>query len=213
MSRIPEDVGQRLRHIRGDRTQQEFAELLGLTRSALANYETGRTKPKLSSLRQIAEKLEFEERWYLEGRELHAQRIAPWHAEQMMDRMLEASHPLENSGVWSFYTPDERCIIDVLGVCSEELVARLLSEMLAEAEGNPQAAARFAKDPHRAAKERRLRAIIEAGGRYRRSPDEVTARSIWEQYSRIVRNRPAGSGFVVPPGPEDLPSSDDDAGS
>lgn len=213
MSRIPEDVGQRLRHIRGDRTQQEFAELLGLTRSALANYETGRTKPKLSSLREIAEKLEVEERWYLEGAELHAQRVAARQIEQMMDRMLEARHPLENAGVWSFYTPEERCIIDVLGVCSEELVARLLSEMLAEAEGNPLAAARFAKDPHRAAKVRRLRAIIEAGGRYRRSLDEVTARAIWEQYSQIVRNRPAGAGFVVPPGPEDLPSSDDDAGS
>lgn len=40
--------GQRLRLLRGDRSQERFAEVLGVTRAALANYEIGRTTPHRS---------------------------------------------------------------------------------------------------------------------------------------------------------------------
>lgn len=49
--------GQRLRSLRKGASQTEFAEKLGLTRSALANYELGRSLPKPDVLRRIAERL------------------------------------------------------------------------------------------------------------------------------------------------------------
>lgn len=49
-----EGLRTRLRALRGERSQQVFARIVGLTRSALANYENGRTSPKPSVLRQIA---------------------------------------------------------------------------------------------------------------------------------------------------------------
>ncbi len=50
-------LGQRLRHLRKGASQAEFAEKLGLTRSALANYELGRSLPKPDVLQRIAERL------------------------------------------------------------------------------------------------------------------------------------------------------------
>lgn len=38
-------IGRRLRTLRGDMSQQDFAESLGVSRSALANYELGRSTP------------------------------------------------------------------------------------------------------------------------------------------------------------------------
>lgn len=39
--------GQQLRAMRGQRSQESFARVLGITRAALANYETGRTTPHI----------------------------------------------------------------------------------------------------------------------------------------------------------------------
>lgn len=58
----------RLRALRGERSQQEFARLVGLTRSALANYENGRTSPKPSVLRQIALRAGVSDEFLLSGR-------------------------------------------------------------------------------------------------------------------------------------------------
>ena len=60
-------ISARLRHLRGERSQEEFAQIIGLSRSALANYETGRTKPKPSILRQISERLGLSEDFLLSG--------------------------------------------------------------------------------------------------------------------------------------------------
>lgn len=50
-----ESLGRRIRSLRGDLSQEQFAKRVGLTRSALANYETNRTRPKRSTLSRIAE--------------------------------------------------------------------------------------------------------------------------------------------------------------
>lgn len=49
-------ISRRLRFLRGDETQQAFAKKVGISRSALANYETGRSKPDDFTLAQISEK-------------------------------------------------------------------------------------------------------------------------------------------------------------
>ena len=44
----PAAFGEKLRLLRGERSQEKFAGFLGITRAALANYETGRTCPHSS---------------------------------------------------------------------------------------------------------------------------------------------------------------------
>lgn len=47
-------VGQRIRFLRGALSQAAFAAKVGVTRSALANYETGRTSPGPEVVKSIA---------------------------------------------------------------------------------------------------------------------------------------------------------------
>lgn len=49
-------IGRRIRSIRGDASQLDFASFFGLTRSALANYELGRSRPPKGLLEKISEK-------------------------------------------------------------------------------------------------------------------------------------------------------------
>jgi transcriptional regulator with XRE-family HTH domain len=58
---------QSLRALRRERSQEEFARLVGLTRSALATYENGRTTPKPSILRQIESRTGMSEEFFLTG--------------------------------------------------------------------------------------------------------------------------------------------------
>lgn len=46
-------IGRRIRSIRGQKSQQEFAEALGLSRSGLANYELGRSTPPAQLIEKI----------------------------------------------------------------------------------------------------------------------------------------------------------------
>lgn len=48
-------IGDRIRDARGERTQEEFAEAIGVSRSALTNYEAGRRLPNDLILKKIAE--------------------------------------------------------------------------------------------------------------------------------------------------------------
>lgn len=57
----------RLRALRGERSQEDFARVVGLTRSALANYENGRTVPKPSILRKISERAGVSDSFLLSG--------------------------------------------------------------------------------------------------------------------------------------------------
>ncbi|MEM7521672.1 MAG: helix-turn-helix transcriptional regulator [Pseudomonadota bacterium] len=43
-----------IRRLRGRMTQKEFSEKVGVSRSALANYETGRSAPNIAVLRDMA---------------------------------------------------------------------------------------------------------------------------------------------------------------
>lgn len=42
----PEIVGKRLIALRGNRTQQEVAEAIGVTKASISNYETGKKTPR-----------------------------------------------------------------------------------------------------------------------------------------------------------------------
>lgn len=47
-------IAQRLRTLRGDKTQKEVADAIGITPSALANYESGLRIPRDSVKKRIA---------------------------------------------------------------------------------------------------------------------------------------------------------------
>lgn len=61
------DLPARLRSVRGERSQEEFARLVGLTRSAVAYYENGRTVPKPPVLRQISQRIGIADDYLLSG--------------------------------------------------------------------------------------------------------------------------------------------------
>lgn len=50
-----EEIGNRLREIRGERTAAEIARLLGVTTSAIYFYEHGKREPKRETKQRYAE--------------------------------------------------------------------------------------------------------------------------------------------------------------
>ncbi len=52
--------GRRLRELRGPKSQSELADLAGLTRSAIANYELGRSLPGQNVIAKLANALDVE---------------------------------------------------------------------------------------------------------------------------------------------------------
>ena len=48
------ELGEKIRGLRGDMTQKEFAKLLGVSQGSVAKYESGRSFPKATVLRRIA---------------------------------------------------------------------------------------------------------------------------------------------------------------
>lgn len=61
------DVGERIKKIRGLETQTSFASRLGITQRAVVNYETLGRIPKGSILRKICEQYGVKEKWLLTG--------------------------------------------------------------------------------------------------------------------------------------------------
>ena len=52
---MPHKYSEKLIKLRGDKTQQQTADAIGITREAYSNYETGRRFPKPEVLSKIAE--------------------------------------------------------------------------------------------------------------------------------------------------------------
>ena len=62
-----DEVPSRLRELRGDMSQIQFAERTGLTQSAYSNYERGARELPLSAASHIAEVLSVDLAWLLVG--------------------------------------------------------------------------------------------------------------------------------------------------
>lgn len=59
MKKLSESIGKKIKALRKTKklTQEEFAELLGIKRSSVSNYEIGRRAPHIKELQRISEKL------------------------------------------------------------------------------------------------------------------------------------------------------------
>lgn len=66
---ISDDVGKRILQIREKEklSQEDFANKLGLTKSAISGYETGRRIPTKAVLKAIAQVFSYNENWLFRG--------------------------------------------------------------------------------------------------------------------------------------------------
>jgi transcriptional regulator with XRE-family HTH domain len=71
---MPEDIGTRIRTVRLDRglTQTQLAIMVGVSRSAVAQWETGRTGQVTGNLSRIADALEVSVEHLMYGANKHA---------------------------------------------------------------------------------------------------------------------------------------------
>lgn len=53
------ELREMVKQARGDRTQAEVAELLGVTTQAVSNWETGANEPSITNLRKLGIELEY----------------------------------------------------------------------------------------------------------------------------------------------------------
>lgn len=63
----PTQIGARLKSLRGNATQQEFASMLGVGRVSIARYETGARVPDAEFLLALALRLDVDPIWLLSG--------------------------------------------------------------------------------------------------------------------------------------------------
>lgn len=62
------DISERIKFLRGGKLQKEYAEYLGIGKSLISDYETGRTKPTSEVLNIICEKDNVNLNWLLTGK-------------------------------------------------------------------------------------------------------------------------------------------------
>ncbi|CAD1798215.1 helix-turn-helix transcriptional regulator (plasmid) [Xanthomonas sp. CPBF 426] len=67
MESRPEDVGRRLQQLRQDKSQEEFAGVLGISRMDYAAYEAGKREIHASLLVTLLERCAIDPTWVLTG--------------------------------------------------------------------------------------------------------------------------------------------------
>jgi transcriptional regulator with XRE-family HTH domain len=70
MATSRKEIGNRLRQVRGELTQQEFADKLGLSRSYLSDVERGRSHPSIAFLQSLAVNFDVSLHWLLTGEDV-----------------------------------------------------------------------------------------------------------------------------------------------
>lgn len=171
-----DSVGARLRHLRGESTQQEFADRLGLTRSALANYENGRTKPKPSLLREISRKLGISEDFLLSGQVRN---------EYELNRVVTGRGMLNESRS----TQVEEAILRLLRAMPSEVVKAMTEQMLQKVETDEDVRAKL-KGPGVETDLSLVAKVYREGGEFDKGqhPLEALAAEEWlEQYAKLAR--------------------------
>lgn len=126
-------IAARLRRLRGEESQDAFSRKIGLTRSALANYETGRTAPKRSILRKICQRLGISESALIDSE-----------AHDYTD-LLGAMGVYKEAGTLPGLTNDEKAFVRLLRLCRWEAVEHIAKAILTDLEQS--GAARDFADP------------------------------------------------------------------
>lgn len=109
-------VGKRIRFLRGDLSQAAFAERVGVSRAALANYETGRTAPKASIIEAISEASGVSTEFLASGKVNDV--------EQLAVSLGMGSNTADQ------LTADEWAVIRILAVSKKETIQKVIRELI-----------------------------------------------------------------------------------
>lgn len=146
-------LGRRIKFLRGELSQHEFAKKVGVSRSALANYETGRTVPSPEVVRKICDHYEISEDFLERGVVADVSEFAT----SLGLRSHQGDGP----------TKDEWAFIRVLRLCNTETVLKVVTS-LTEGFIADEQSKRLA-DPVVIVEDlARLISIIDQGGRHER---------------------------------------------
>ncbi|MFV0410924.1 MAG: helix-turn-helix domain-containing protein [Paracoccus sp. (in: a-proteobacteria)] len=115
-------VARRIRFLRGEETQEAFAKRAGISRSALANYETGRSTPDSFTLSKIAKNCDISEDYF-------ASKHDPIGSVPSGAAILGIA--VEGVPDW---TDDEAAIVRMLRICDQEAVRQIVGSVLAVAD-------------------------------------------------------------------------------
>ncbi len=168
------NLGDRLRYLRGEETQEEFSERLAVSRSSLASWETGRTKPRRKVLREISLKLGVSESFLTKGEAIDARDLA--------NGLNIALHGPTD------FTADEATIVRILRLCSPETALAVAQLLTDEVEQNE--AIRQMIDPLTAIDDlTRLYRIQKLGGFYERGMTEQNLDQLISELARKNQNK------------------------
>lgn len=104
MKPTKEDIGRRVKQVRGTLTQQSFAELLGVTRQTVADVESGRSFPTVPFLVAIATKCNICLNWLLSGEQCSAGEAPDSLSACLPENDEDAAFAHILSGLWELYT-------------------------------------------------------------------------------------------------------------
>ena len=106
-------IARRIRFLRGDSTQEEFSRRVGITRSALANYESNRSTPNDFVLDQIASRCDMPATFFDDAD------LTPngdWNTASFLGRVIEGRPD---------WTDDELSFVRLLRLVPADVVARI----------------------------------------------------------------------------------------
>lgn len=98
-----EKLGERVKAIRGDRPQKEFAEMLGFSRGYLADIERGRSYPSIPFLLSLDVNCDIDLHWLLTGKEHRGRTVSPEAVVMEPSTEEEAAFLSFLSALWEFY--------------------------------------------------------------------------------------------------------------
>lgn len=170
-------VARRIRFVRGAMSQAAFAERIGVSRSAVANYETGRTVPPVEVLKAISEAFGLSSEFLKTGDVKSAAELATAVG-------LSPSHP-------DTLTEDEWAIARVLRLTDPEVVTNVVRIIL-DALTLDEEAKRLADPMTIEIDVARLLMILERRGQYHRGISRGNVDSLVAELARRLKDAPGG---------------------
>jgi DNA-binding XRE family transcriptional regulator len=158
-------IARRLRFLRGEATQEEFSKRLGISRSALANYETGRSRPNSFILNKILDICDVDPSYFDDpggGSSSYA---------SVAGAIIEGRPQ---------FTEDEMAIVRLLRACDPKTVVMIVNTVL-DAIATQPLAGHIAMFLHLEDDILRLDAIRENGGRFARGEMYVEGEKVMQR--------------------------------
>lgn len=70
-------IGERVKHVRGELNQRDFAELLGVAKGSISQIEQGKAMPSGDFLLKIKQALDVDMNWLLTGMGIEGAALSP----------------------------------------------------------------------------------------------------------------------------------------